>query len=110
MSAYKYVACQCGWRDDVAEDDDAGTMLEAHIPDCPQASPALLVPMWSIAWPYYWAVQDGTIPTDHFGLEMAWRPVGSQTTNPRAYSTGMDAKEWHLFVAPSVCLLEKEAR
>lgn len=98
MTLMKYIACQCGLHRDLTDSENADALLFDHISECPIAQPRILLPMWSIAWPWYWGVKDGIVAADYFGLEMAWRPVGSDSPY-REISTGGDPKAWHLFTS-----------
>jgi hypothetical protein len=97
---YKYARCNsCGWHVAVGDTTTKSLAehLRDHVGDCLSEARHLMVPMWSVAWPYYWAVQNGTLPADHFGLEMEWRVAGSHTVHQRSVSIGSDPKEWFLF-------------
>lgn len=99
---YTYARCNsCGWRADATEEHPAAELLAAHAAECPFELRQLLVPMWSVSWPWYHSDESvahrrGEGPPPPFGLEMSWQPVGSHSTlSP--FGTGMDPKKWHLF-------------
>jgi hypothetical protein len=95
-AGYKYACCSCGWTEPFT-DTPCAEMLNAHVDECESAMRALNVPMWSVAWPYYWGVRKGEIPETHFGLEMDWRVAGSHATEEPRLLTGMSPKLWYLF-------------
>ena len=95
---YKYAHCQgCGWRAEPREGETTAGLLAAHVKDCPYEIRDVMVPMWSVAWPYYWGVQRGEIAADWYGLEMAWRPAGTNDTSYPRFTTGDSEKQWFLF-------------
>ena len=94
---FKYAACSCGWREDA--DGDAAALLAEHRVECEHPMRPLLTPMWSMVWPPYWGVRGGEVAADDFGLEMAWRTPGSNSTVHRETVLGVDPKAWHLFPA-----------
>lgn len=100
MIGLAYACCSCGWREDVGEDGSAHRLIAEHRDVCEDERRFLLVPMWSVAWPYYWEQERrreaGEDPLP-FGLEMDYRVVGSHTASAKPYPTGGDAKEWFLF-------------
>jgi hypothetical protein len=100
---YHYAKCICGYFEHASDENSAAKLLAAHVPNCDHPERYLLVPMWSIAWPYYHS--EGALrwreggPRPEFGLEMSWRVSGSHSLNDpfSPYSHGGMAKEWYLF-------------
>jgi hypothetical protein len=106
VSTITYAFCNaCGWRWDAEDgqpnaDGMAARFLAEHVRECPEANP-LMVPMWSVAHPYYWltasvAYREGNGPQPDYGYEATWRPVGSHSTGS-PYGPGYSEKTWHLF-------------
>ena len=101
---YSYAYCVCGWQMDVT-DEPAAELLAKHCPECQYPERALLVPMWSVAWPYYHSDESVAWraggPAPPFGLEMAWRAPGSHSLGDPfdPFKHGGMAKEWYLFAA-----------
>lgn len=100
-SGYEFVQClSCGWSLGVRPPVAAET-LAGHVSECPCSDRALHVPMWSIAWPYYWderevAYRERLGNGAPYGLEMSWRVRGSHSER-HGLMTGGSAKEWFLF-------------
>ncbi len=85
----EFVVCRdCGFHHDLTGGEVYGEVAAAHTLVCPTPSRGMAVPMWSIAWPWFHGPKDAP-----FGIEIAWRPLGSHTANPKTMMTGMDAKE-----------------
>lgn len=78
-------------------------MAADHVANTQHPLQALLVPMWSVEWPYYWsagaeAARKGEGPEPPFGIGIYFRPVNSESPpdlNPLGIGSG--AKTYHLF-------------
>lgn len=103
-AGYEFAVCRsCDWSEDVDPSGSrtAAELLAAHVPECPTEMRGLTVPMWSIAWPYYWdereiAHRERLSSGAPYGLEMAWRAVGSHTQR-FGQIVGSSEKPWYLF-------------
>jgi len=100
MSVYAYAKCSCGWNEDASAEHPAAELIAAHVCSCQHPMRAIQVPMWSVAWPYYWATEEAKAKGEErppFGLEMDWRPVGTHSTgDPSESLMGWHAKMWWL--------------
>jgi hypothetical protein len=100
---YTFARCVCGYREDATDERPAGVILRQHIPGCRYEQRELLVPMWSVAWPWYNSEESVAWraggPEPPFGLEMTWRAIGSHDLGDPFSLTkhGGMAKEWYLF-------------
>lgn len=92
------VCVSCGWRDGNEAGELSSALGIAHLAVCPNRDVALYVPMWSVGWPYYWAVERGEVSADSFTFEVAWTVRPAYTKHgPSRLMTGGDAKEWYFF-------------
>jgi hypothetical protein len=97
---YPVVCVSCGWRDANEDQDSSAELGVNHLAECGERDPAISVPMWSIGWPYYWAVERGETDADAFTFEVGWltRPNYVEY-GPPSLMSGMDAKHYYYFEA-----------
>jgi hypothetical protein len=95
---YPVVCVSCSWSDANEDEEPSAPIGVEHLAVCEARDPVLHVPLWSIGWPYYWAVQNGEAKADAFTFEVGWLTQPSHAKHgPVGVQTGMSAKEFYFF-------------
>ena len=82
----------------------------AHLKVCPSRDPDRFVPAWSTGWPYYWAVERGTVPADDFTHQVAWMFAGNLAQTMPRFEKGCDPKRWYPYTPETTAEISAAAR